>query len=590
MMTVGTLVAGRYEIRDRLGKGAQGHVLEAFDRQLGRLVALKVLPLGGSSPAERADRRYRFLTEARAAARLQHPAIVTVYDSGEAGQDAWIAMELVIGQNLRDALRRPERPLLREALRIGRELLDALDAAHARGVIHRDVKPCNIMLEMDAGDGHGRVRLTDFGIASLASGQKPGDVEFVGTPSVMAPEQIRGEPCDERTDLWSAGVVLYELLTGTPPFAGGVPLIYAAVLARDPLPPSLLNPELPLAFDAVMAKALAKSPHRRFQSARAMAAAIDEAAAEPHPGSTQAAPAPVTAKDSGGRRWRGSTAMAFLAGAAAASAGFVWRDTGWRGWPGETVTTAGLHPASVAMAATAPAPDRTTQDARGIATGTIPPVDGRHDAGSAALTPPAVSDASPEETAPIEAGRAVARRPPIMTAVATQPVVEPGPPPVRHHAAMMPTLPIQPEAVPAASEPEPPGRQDIAASSQLAEPPPALAADPHGLATRPVEAPAACIGDPPQFASGNHPGFGRVVLRWSQPVRYHATPRPGGLRLAFAAPFCISIGPSARLPRNVRAVAGTPGVVEIDAAPGSTIRHFTLDRRTVIDVADSPRR
>ena len=304
MMTVGTLVAGRYEIRDRLGKGAQGHVLEAFDRQLGRLVALKVLPLGGSSPAERADRRYRFLTEARAAARLQHPAIVTVHDSGEAGQDAWIAMELVIGQTLRDALRRPERPPLREALRIGRELLDALDAAHARGVIHRDVKPCNIMLEMDAGDGHGRVRLTDFGIASLVSGQKPGDIEFVGTPSVMAPEQIRGEPCDERTDLWSAGVVLYELLTGTPPFAGGVPLIYAAVLARDPLPPSLLNPELPLAVDAVMASALAKSPQRRFQSAQAMAAAIDEAAAELHPGSTPAVPDPVTAKDSGGRRWR----------------------------------------------------------------------------------------------------------------------------------------------------------------------------------------------------------------------------------------------------------------------------------------------
>jgi serine/threonine-protein kinase len=587
MMTVGTLVAGRYEIRDRLGKGAQGHVLEAFDRQLGRLVALKVLPLGGRSPAERADRRHRFLTEARAAARLQHPAIVTVYDSGEAGQDAWIAMELVIGQTLRDALRRPERPPLREALRIGRELLVALDAAHARGVIHRDVKPCNIMLEMDAGDGHGRVRLTDFGIASLVSGQKPGDVEFVGTPSVMAPEQIRGEPCDERTDLWSAGVVLYELLTGTPPFAGGVPLIYAAVLARDPLPPSLLNPELPLAFDAVMAQALAKSPHRRFQSAQAMAAAIDEAMAEPPPDSMPAAPDPVPAKDSGGRQRRGSTAMAFLAGVAAASAGFVWRDAGWRGWPGQTVATAALHPASAATAATTLAPDRSTQDANGIVTGTIPPVDGRRDA---ALTPPAVSEAPPEETTPVEAGRAVARPPPAMAAVATQPVAEPGPPPRREHAALTPALPIQPEAVPAANDPEPPGQQVIAAPSQPAEPPPAPAADPHGLATRSVEALADCIGDPPVFASGNHPGFGRIVLRWSQPVRYHATPRPGGLRLAFTAPFCISISPSARLPRNVRAVAGTPGVVEIDAAPGSTIRHFTLDRRTVIDVADVPRR
>ena len=460
-------------------------------------------------------------------------------------------------------------------------MLDALDAAHARGVIHRDVKPCNIMLEMDAGDGHGRVRLTDFGIASLVSGQKPGDIEFVGTPSVMAPEQIRGEPCDERTDLWSAGVVLYELLTGTPPFAGGVPLIYAAVLARDPLPPSLLNPELPLAVDAVMASALAKSPQRRFQSAQAMAAAIDEAAAELHPGSTPAVPDPVTAKDSGGRGWRGSTALAFLAGAAAASAGFVWRDTGWRGWPGESVTTAVLHPASMAMAATAPALERTAQDAEGVATGTIPPVDGRRDAALASLAPPAVPAAPPEEATPIESGRAIARPPLTRAAMATLPVVEPGPPPAPHHVAMTPTLPIQP----AAGDPETPERQDIAASSQPAEPPLVLAADPAGVAT----ASAACIGEPPQFASGNHPGFGRIVLRWSQPVRYHATPRPGGLRLAFAAPFCISISPSARLPRNVHAVAGTPGVVEIDAAPGSTIRHFTLDRRTVIDVADVPR-
>lgn len=641
MMSIGTVVAGRYEIRDRLGQGSQGHVLEAFDRQLGRLVALKVLPICGASAAERAERRRRFLGEARAAARLQHPGIVAVYDAGEERDEAWIAMELVIGQTLRDALRRPDRPPLREALRIGRELLDALEAAHARGVIHRDVKPCNIMLAMDAGDGHGRVRLTDFGIASLVAGQTPADTEFVGTPSVMAPEQIRGEACDERTDLWSAGVVLYELLTGAPPFAGGMPAIYSAVLARDPLPPTLLNADLPLAFDALMERALAKPIDRRFQSAREMAAAIDAAAgallgARP----VTVAPAPtvnVAARSATGSRGA-ATALAFLAGAAAASAGFIWRDSGWPGWPGQAVIAAVLPPARLAEAG-----ERariTSDEVASSVAGRLGPAEGLAaipvepqpvDSGIA-MVEMAVASAAPRAADPppvLLAGGAAAvadrhDQPPEGTVPPDRPAAapeqlgampaeestsfssaaeasEPAPP----EAASVPATPVGPltpprfvlaEASPVAS----PLPARVGPPAAIAEPPPV----PREAADATVEPPeaarvaravevahsaatgTACVGRPPQVATGNHPGFGRVVLRWSQPVRYSATSRPGGLRLVFAEPFCMTVSPAAPLPRNVRAVAGAPGVIEIDAVPGSTIRHFTLDRRTVIDVAD----
>lgn len=642
MMTIGTLVAGRYEIRDRLGQGAQGHVLEAFDRQLGRLVALKILPICGESADERDERRRRFLTEARAAARLQHPGIVAVHDAGEAENQAWIAMELVIGQTLRDALRGPVRLPLREALRIGRELLDALDAAHARGVIHRDVKPCNIMLAMDAGDGHGRVRLTDFGIASLVVGQKPADIEFVGTPSVMAPEQIRGEACDERTDLWSAGVVLYELLTGIPPFAGGVPAIYSAVLARDPLPPTLLNPDLPLGFDALMETALAKSIDRRFQSTQEMAAAIDAAAGDLLSGRmAEAASSPHAAMPSprAPARGQGATALAFLAGAAVASAGFVWRDSGWQSWPGQPVIAAAFQPAlGAAPAAEGPRPVAKTDgvaadsppEARTAAAIPVEPMPA--DAGLASADTAAGPSPLPEHAPAIPAARMETAVMPVEPSVPPLVTVAEALEPVATMAEALPPSRLEPEATPERPTPDEaiarptvppsvaaahPGRDaapETAPSIETVETP-HVAATPHAdarpepagaspvvepgapmaVAERAAEPPvmaitpaaATCIGRAPQFATGNHPGYGRVVLRWSQPVRYRALLRPGGIRLEFSEPFCIAVGPGAALPRNVRAVAGAPGVIEIDAVPGSSIRHFTLDRRTVIDVADS---
>lgn len=274
------LISGRYEIRDRIGAGAMGQVLEAFDHRLRRLVALKLVARGDDAEVLR-----RFRLEAQAAARLRHPGIVAVHDEGEGPDFAWIAMELVIGETLRDALDR-ERPSLAETIRVVTALLDALGHAHDRGIVHRDVKPANILLATALEEGLGEVRLADFGIAqaqgSLAAGAdrtRLGDM--LGTPSVMAPEQVRGEALDERVDIWAAGVILYEMLTERRPFGGTLPGLYQAVLWHEPTPPSQLRPGLPAALDAVVARALAKDRDDRFGSAPEMAAALRRAVAPP---------------------------------------------------------------------------------------------------------------------------------------------------------------------------------------------------------------------------------------------------------------------------------------------------------------------
>ena len=272
------LIAGRYEIRDRIGAGAMGQVLEAYDHRLRRLVALKLMPRGDGPEALR-----RLRLEAQAAARLRHPGIVAVHDEGEGPDFLWIAMELVIGETLRDALDRG-RPSLAETVRVVTALLDALGHAHDRGIVHRDVKPANILLGASMADGLGEVRLADFGVAQ-AAGSLADDAahahagEMVGTPSVMAPEQIRGEPVDARADLWAVGVILYEMLTGQRAFRGAMPALSQAVLTAEPAPPSQLCPGLPAALDGLLARALAKDRAHRFGDAAAMAAALRQAVA-----------------------------------------------------------------------------------------------------------------------------------------------------------------------------------------------------------------------------------------------------------------------------------------------------------------------
>jgi serine/threonine-protein kinase len=311
----------KYELRGTLGAGAMGVVLDGFDRAIERRVAIKLVRKPAPDDAEAVEAAARFKREAQAAGRLSHPGIVAVYDYGENEDTAWIVMERVDGGTLKAVLDRNERLPVRETGRIMGQVLNALAYAHARGVIHRDIKPANVMLTSE-----GDAKLADFGIARLENSAMTQVGTLMGTPSYMAPEQLRGEALDARADIWAAGVMLYQLLTGEKPFPGGFSAVMHKVLNTEPVPPSALSATSPPALDAVVMKALAKRPDDRWPDARAFAAAIEAAIAAPAAAPIQAAvptedatlvstamsrptappPAPATPSGpapSSGRRW-----------------------------------------------------------------------------------------------------------------------------------------------------------------------------------------------------------------------------------------------------------------------------------------------
>lgn len=270
---------GKYEIRRILGRGAMGVVFDAWDPSLERRVALKTVrrdQLDGSEAKELLD---RFKREAQAAGRLSHPNIVAVYEYGEDEGTAFIAMEYIEGRELKDYFDKNERFPLPEVGRIMGQLLDALDQAHAHGIVHRDIKPSNVFMLAD-----GRAKVGDFGIARIESSNLTQAGSVLGTPAYMSPEQFMGQTVDGRSDLFSVGVILYQFLTGEKPFTGQLTTIMHKVLREDPTPPSELNVQVPRAFDALIRKALAKRPDERFQNAHEFAAALRAAVA--------AAPAP----------------------------------------------------------------------------------------------------------------------------------------------------------------------------------------------------------------------------------------------------------------------------------------------------------
>ena len=269
---------GRYDLIRVLGKGAMGLVYEGRDPNLDRRVAIKTIRVEDLSEQAAADYEHRFRVEARSAARLQHPNIVSVYDSDRDGDIAFLVMEFIQGEDLKHHLDQGKRHSLSETVKIMDDLLSALDYAHRQSIVHRDIKPANLLIEAD-----GRVKLTDFGVARI---QDSGDATrtqgtMVGTLKYMSPEQVQGRPVDARADLFAAGIVLYQLLTGKRPFDGESDFaVIQQVVGHIPAAPSSVNPDLPPAIDVVVAMALAKSRDQRFTTAQAFAAALQAASRE----------------------------------------------------------------------------------------------------------------------------------------------------------------------------------------------------------------------------------------------------------------------------------------------------------------------
>jgi serine/threonine-protein kinase len=257
----GPQTLGRYQLERVLGKGAMGIVYEALDPKLHRKVAIKTILISQLDEDTAKDFSMRFVREAHAVARLNHPNIVQVYDFGEEAGVAFLVMEFIRGTELKSSLSGSQLIDRKECVRVMCELLDALDFAHEAGVVHRDIKPANILL-----DSQGRAKLADFGVARLTDSDKT-SVErtqagtMVGTPAYMSPEQIQGQRIDRRTDIFSAGIILYQFLTGQKPFSGeGAWTVAKKIVQEDPPTPSSLNVSVSPEFDQWLPRRWPRAP------------------------------------------------------------------------------------------------------------------------------------------------------------------------------------------------------------------------------------------------------------------------------------------------------------------------------------------
>jgi eukaryotic-like serine/threonine-protein kinase len=270
---------GRYEVMSELGRGAMGVVYKAADPVLNRVVAVKTINLLLADD-EREEYEARFYQEAKAAGGLSHPNIVTIYDLGNTGDTAYMAMEFLEGRELRDLIGENQPLPIRKSLAIAAQVADGLAYAHERGIVHRDIKPANIMIL--SGD---LAKLTDFGIARMRTSEVKTQTGMrLGSPKYMSPEQVIGKRTDHRSDIFSLGIVLYEMLTGRAPFSGGnlEALMYQTIHFVPP-PPSRINPDIPEMLDLIIAKMLEKSTDDRYQATREVASDLREC--EKHYGS-----------------------------------------------------------------------------------------------------------------------------------------------------------------------------------------------------------------------------------------------------------------------------------------------------------------
>ena len=376
----GRILDGRYRLGSLLGVGGMARVYLASDRVLERQVAVKVL-----SPPYAQDPVFveRFRREARSAASLSHPNIVAVFDSGSDAGEHYLVMEYVAGQSLAELLADQGRLAPRRAAELGVEVCAALAAAHAQGLVHRDVKPANVLVGAE-----GRVKVADFGIVKAAATVTlTGNGTVLGTAAYLSPEQAQGGPVDARSDLYSLGCVLYELVTGAPPFGSGADSSPVAVATRHlhqpPEPPSAHNPQVDASLDAVVLTALAKDPARRYQSASELQAALERVlagdAVAAGPGRPGAAAVPTEPLPG----------LPARTGVLAATTGPAVRDAGRRpGWPRWALAVAGL---ALGLVAAVLWPDGASTPTRGETGPTAAPATSASSTTIPGSTTPAVS-------------------------------------------------------------------------------------------------------------------------------------------------------------------------------------------------------
>ena len=260
---INTLFDGRYKIIRKLGSGGMANVYLAEDQELGRRVAIKILNERHANDEQFVD---RFRREAKHAAGLSHPNIVAIYDRGEAEGTYYIAMEYLDGRSLKELIVARGPAPVHVAIDYARKILDALRFSHRNGIVHRDIKPHNVIV-----DAEGRVKVTDFGIARAGTSQMTEVGSIIGTAQYLSPEQAKGAPVDQTSDLYSVGIVLYELLTGKVPFTGDSPVEIAMKhISAIPEPPSSLRPDIPEDLDLIVLRALGKTPEERYPSAEEM--------------------------------------------------------------------------------------------------------------------------------------------------------------------------------------------------------------------------------------------------------------------------------------------------------------------------------
>ncbi len=313
---------GRYEVEHELGAGAMAVVYKAVDPLIGRVVAIKTIRFDSGIGLEQTELRQRLYREAQSAGNLSHTNIVTIYDIGEEDNVAYIAMEFVEGETLQEWMARNPVPPVPETVSIIEQIAAGLEYATARGIIHRDIKPGNILLTSDM-----KAKIADFGIAKISTANLTQTGAIMGTPAYMSPEQAMGQTLDGRSDIFSLGVIFYEMLTGEKPFAGANPTtILYKILHEDPVPPRQLNVTLHPSFDQIVSRMLAKDPAQRYQSCAELIEDLKNYTSLPaNAAGTRAIPVAAPEKPRSGRRFALATLAAFLVIAVGIGGYYVYR-------------------------------------------------------------------------------------------------------------------------------------------------------------------------------------------------------------------------------------------------------------------------